>query len=332
MPKHFVHVLDVVIIRSCQLSCEGCCTFSNHKEINGLVDVNEYADSLKFWSKYIKAGKIHLFGGEPTMHPQLLEWVRLVRSCWPNNVTNDKGQQLPIWISTNGYYLDKLFDHIDELFLENSMCLSITHHTLTEPYFSLVKKNIETLLSLILEAAIKKWPTRKLWWVNSESNVDGHKEYKMLRNGPAEHNNLTVISITHQYNDHFVSHYQGQGIDLKPWHDYNNKNVKLENHYECHIKDYVQLYQGRLYKCPPRAVLNQTLETFDLQSDEDWADYYNEYESIGTESTESEIAAWHLRQKEPENTCNMCGFMYSDSKLIPAQQHLPKKLFKLKPV
>jgi hypothetical protein len=327
MPKHFVDVLDVVIIRSCQLSCEGCCTFSNHKEINGLVDVNEYTESLKFWSKYIKAGKIHLFGGEPTMHPQLLDWVRLVRSCWPVDL---QGYPKPIWLSTNGYFLDKLFDHVDELFVQNQLFLSITHHTLTEPYSSLVKENLEKLTTLIYDGVTKNTPNRRFWWVDAPGYGNDYKDYKMLRYGVNK--NASIISITRQYNDHFVSHYQGRGSELKPWHDYNNETAKLENHRECHIKNYVQLYRGRLYKCPPRAVLNQTLDTFNLQSDEDWADYYNQYESIGMEATESEIDAWFVRQKEPENTCNMCGFMYSDSTLIPAQEHLPKKLFKLKPV
>jgi len=329
MTKHIVDVLDVVIIRSCQLSCEGCCTFSNHREINGLVDVNESADAINFWSKYIEPRKIHLFGGEPMMHPQLRDWIRLVTSAWPTTVT---GSRMPIWLSTNGYFLDKLFDHITELFIDNGLCLSVTHHTLTEPYSSLLQYNVDTLATLICDAAVKKWPRRKFWWVDSATYSKGHKEYKMLRNAPSEHANLTVISITRQYADHFVSHYQGRGSELKPWHDYNNETAKLENHRECHIKNYVQLYRGRLYKCPPRAVLNQTLDTFNLQSDEDWSDYYSQYESIGMEATESEIDAWFARQKEPENTCNMCGFMYSDSTLIPAQEHLPKKLFKLTPV
>ena len=96
----------------------------------------------------------------------------------------------------------------------------------------------------------------------------------------------------------------------------------------CHIKNYVQLYKGRLYKCPPRAVLNQTLETYNLQSTQDWDKYYSQYESIGTDATEAEIDVWFTRQKNPENTCNMCGFFGGTP--IPAQQHLPKKLFKLK--
>ena len=31
--KFEVEYLDIVTIRSCQLRCDGCCTFSDHKDI-----------------------------------------------------------------------------------------------------------------------------------------------------------------------------------------------------------------------------------------------------------------------------------------------------------
>ena len=60
MTKHKVDFLDLVIIRSCQLSCEGCCTFSDHTKINGLVDVNESREAVEFWSQYIEDRKAHV--------------------------------------------------------------------------------------------------------------------------------------------------------------------------------------------------------------------------------------------------------------------------------
>ena len=142
---------------------------------------------------------------------------------------------------------------------------------------------------------------------------------------------MIMLNMTFQHDDHFVPHYQGHGPTLKPWQDYRNGTDKEKNHAVCHIKNYVQLYQDRLWKCPPRAVLNQTLETYKLEQDPDWVSYYNEYESLGIDASQDAINAWFERQKTVENTCNMCGFMHSNT-TMQAQQHLPKKLFKLKPV
>jgi organic radical activating enzyme len=320
MQKYNVDFLDLVIIRSCQLACQGCCTFSDHKKVNGLVDPDEAEESIKFWSQYIDPTRVHLFGGEPLMHPQFMGWARLVRKYWPSHG--------PLWINTNGYMLDKLFDHIDELFVENSGAVSVTHHTLEEPYSSLVLSNYQKLQDLILAAFQRKFPRETFNWESEPSWDSDHKKFSILKSETTR-NNYVMLNITHQHGDFFVPHYKGHGADLAPWHDYTDQTAKVENHAVCHIKNYVQLYHGRLYKCPPRAVLNQTLDTYKLHNNPAWAEYYNNYKSVGLDATPEEIADWFAQQKLAEDTCNMCGFMHSHTHL-PAQQHLPKKLFKLK--
>ena len=324
--KHNVDYLDLVIIRSCQLACEGCCTFSDHKKINGLVDVEEAEAGVAFWSQHVNPERVHIFGGEPMMHPQLLDWVRLARKYFPR--TRDGLYPMPIWINTNGYYLDKLFDHVKELFIDNSTSLSVTFHTTEEPYATLVLDNYKKLQDLILEAHRCRRPKSQIKWVTDTPWDSGnYKKFTYLED--EEGRKTTVLNMTFQHTEHFVTHYRGHGPTLKPWYNYNDANGKSSNHQLCHINNYVQLYKNQLWKCPPRAVLNQTLETYQLQNDPDWAPYYNEYESLDITASEDAINAWFERQKTPENTCNMCGFIYSNTD-IPAQQHLPKKMFKLK--
>jgi len=321
--KHNVDYLDLVTIRSCQMGCEGCCTFSDHQKVNGLVDPFEAEPALAFWSQYINPSRVHLFGGEPTMHPQLIEWIRLARRYWPDQL---------IWLNTNGYFLDRIFDHIDEIFVTSYhyAAVSVTHHTTEEPYAGLVLNNYAELKRLILERTNTLAVSGKRTWRWKE-NTDWDSEYKkfsILNDG--EGHDTVMLNMTFQHDDNFVPHYRGHGPTLEPWHDYTGEG-KYKNHEVCHIKNYVQFYQNRLWKCPPRAVLNQTLETYKLQDKAAWTQYYNEYESLAITATEDEINAWFSRQKEVENTCNMCGFMHSHTHL-PAQQHLPKKLFKLKSV
>lgn len=328
--KYQVDNLDLVIIRSCQLSCQGCCTFSDHREVKGLQNISDMAPAIRYWSRYITPKRLILFGGEPTMHPKLVEWFRLAAECWPK--TWD-GYDMPIWVNTNGYYIDKLFDHVDELFVDgpSRMFLSVTHHTTTEPYYSLVLDNFTRLKELILEACSRKFPDFGLHWVTGTEWDGPDKEFHLLRD-KSNTRNIMMLSFTRQYETHFVSHYRGHSKDLKPWHDYSDTQAMIENHRECHIKNYVQIYDGKLWKCPPRAVLNQTLETYNLQDNQDWLPYYRDYAYLDINSSESDIESWFTRQKGPENTCNMCGFMYSRGDFLPAQQHLPKKMFSLKSV
>lgn len=320
-----VDYLDLVTIRSCQMACEGCCTFSDHKEINGLIEPADFEVELEFWGKRIMPGRLHLFGGEPTMHPRLMDWFRMAVKYWPYC---EDGDPTPIWLNTNGYYLDKLFPHVEELFTQpNQMFVSVTHHTLAEPYNSLVQQNYETLCDLILEANHRVHKNRRFHWKSDTPWDSEHKKFVHLTDDRGY--SSVLLNVCRQHDDHFVPHYKGYGSSLQPWYDYNDDQGLHMNHNVCHIKNYVQIYNGRLYKCPPRAVLNQTLETYKLQDTEQWAQYYNNYQSLGMDASPEQIDMWFERQRSAEKTCNMCGFMHSHYHL-PAQEHLPKKLFKIK--
>ena len=208
-----VDYLDLVTIRSCQMACEGCCTFSDHREINGLVEPDE--EALAFWGKRIMPGRLHLFGGEPTMHPRLMNWFRLAGKYWP--VCEDNNPT-PIWLNTNGYYLDRLFPHIEELFTQPiKMCVSITHHTLSEPYNSLVQSNYEELIERILEANHRVHPNRKFYWKSDTPWDSEHKKFIHLTDDLGS--STVLINVCRQHDDHFVPHYQGHGATLEPWYD-----------------------------------------------------------------------------------------------------------------
>jgi len=318
-----IEFLDIVIIRSCQLRCEGCSTFSNHDEINGLEEAENYDQQLALWSKYISPKRINIFGGEPLMHPRFINWFRKIVSYWPD---------WPIWVNTNGYLLDKLFPHVNELFAQDDhakLCLAITKHTKDEPYGSLVDHNFNKLLDLIKSAREEKYKTKLVWTRATEWESEFKKFYRLVDPAHKEINSYCLISFCEQFADNFVPHYNGYGTDLKPWHDYEDQTGMYRNHEVCHIKNYVQFYQGNLYKCPPRAVLNHTLGTFNLQDHADWTDYYHKYKSLTPTDNFEEIQNWLLNQKSPEKTCNMCGFMHSHE-YLSATQHFPKKMFKVK--
>ena len=74
--KFDIDCLDIVIARNCQLNCRGCITFSDHNLVKGYTKINDSLAWLEFWSSKLKPKTLHLFGGEPLMHPELLEWVK----------------------------------------------------------------------------------------------------------------------------------------------------------------------------------------------------------------------------------------------------------------
>lgn len=287
--------LDIPIIRSCNLSCGGCLTFSDSKRIKGTVNLAESMPWLTAWAEKVEPEAVTVFGGEPLLHPQFIEWCRTLRSLWPNS---------ELRINTNGYYLDRLFDRIPELFNEEirpQFIVSIqTGH---EPYYSIVKNHIETLKQKVLEYLTPLYKNKVHWnlWLNEQ------EIYKTWWRIDVD-NRDTGIRITscEQHKIPWQAHYQGFEENLRPFYNYND-NYYHDNHKFCQAKNFVNLYKGRLYKCPTVAVMQHTLETFQLEHVEDWNPYLN-YNSIDSNNSIEEIQTWIDQQKTAEKVCNMCGF------------------------
>lgn len=90
--------LETHVAYACNLSCEGCNHYSNYG-LKGLADFDRVAASLRAWSERIQPVHFSLLGGEPLLHPQLADFLRLGRERFPRTrlrlVTN--GLLLPRW-------------------------------------------------------------------------------------------------------------------------------------------------------------------------------------------------------------------------------------------
>ena len=289
--------LDIPIIRSCNLGCGGCLTFSDSKKIKGLVNLNKSKEWLRYWADKLDPEEVTIFGGEPLLHPQFIEWCREVRSLWPN---------VGLRINTNGYYLNNLFDKISELFTEEirpQFIVSIqTGH---DPYYSSVKQDIDQIKNLVLQSLKEKYPNKKIEWVLWLDEPEIYKRWWRIDIDDCD----TGIRITtcEQHKIPWQAHYQGTEGSLKPFYDYND-SWHTDNHKFCQAKNFVNLYKGKLYKCPTVAVLEHTLKTFNLPNDLDWEPYLENYSSLDITADNEEITNWFSNQKHPEKVCNMCGF------------------------
>jgi len=89
--------LEIHVAHACNLSCESCSHYSNHghKGFTALDDAEEW---MSFWSHRIEPKQFSLLGGEPTLHPQLPEFIELTRKYWPHS---------HLRIVTNGFFLHR---------------------------------------------------------------------------------------------------------------------------------------------------------------------------------------------------------------------------------
>src|SRR5262245_42354681 len=89
--------LELHVAHSCNLTCESCSHYSNqgHK---GLLDLATADAWLSSWSSRLAPGHFNLVGGEPTLNPDLSNFVRLARRHWPT---------AQLRVITNGFLLHR---------------------------------------------------------------------------------------------------------------------------------------------------------------------------------------------------------------------------------
>jgi organic radical activating enzyme len=289
--------LDIPIIRSCNLGCGGCLTFSDSKRIKGIVRLEESLEWLEFWSDRLDPEEVTVFGGEPLLHPQFIDWCVAIRKYWPN---------AGLRINTNGYYLNKLFDKIPDLFTEHIQPqFIISIQTGHDPYYSMVLQNVEKLKELVLDTFKKKYPGKRVIW---NLWLDEPEIYKSWwRIDVDGHDSRIRITTCEQHKIYWQAHYQGTEDNLLPFYDYND-SWHRDNHKFCQAKNFINLYKGKLYKCPTVAVLDHTLKTFNKQDDPLWKPYLDNYKFLDNSASDIDIVDWFKTQENPELVCNMCGF------------------------
>lgn len=129
--------LEVHVVHTCNLHCDGCKHYSNYNH-SGRLDPATYRDWITGWAKKIKPQKMRLLGGEPTLHPDLISFLYITREIWP---------ETSIFITTNGYFLDRhplLFEAMKDTNTRLSMSIHSNdpaYRAKTDPIRNAIRKH-----------------------------------------------------------------------------------------------------------------------------------------------------------------------------------------------
>ncbi len=111
--------LEMHVVHSCNLACESCSHYANqgHK---GILSLEEADRSMRLWNRRINPKMFSLLGGEPTIHPDLADFVTLTRKNWP---------EAKLRLVTNGFFLHR-HPRLPQILSEDrdaQLCLSVHH-------------------------------------------------------------------------------------------------------------------------------------------------------------------------------------------------------------
>lgn len=211
--KRIINRLDVMIAYSCNISCRGCISVSDIKR-NGVAPFADIVSWIDKWANLLDPKVVTLFGGEPCLHPELLEICKHVRQQWPATT---------IRLITNGYLLDN-FDSTKWFEFEPFEIQVSIHRADHESH---INSKIKSILSV-----------KNDWRVTQHGGND-HKQLMWTSNN---------FSIYKSIFKDFVQPYQ---LDQGRMVGYNSDPA--EAHKICGSPNTPILYKGDLYKCPPVA-------------------------------------------------------------------------------
>jgi uncharacterized Fe-S cluster-containing radical SAM superfamily protein len=81
MTKPTLNYAEFYITNVCNLTCPQCNRF-NDRKFKGHYKFN--LEKYQKWADVLDIKRCSILGGEPTLNPNLADWIRGVHSCWPN--------------------------------------------------------------------------------------------------------------------------------------------------------------------------------------------------------------------------------------------------------
>jgi len=112
--------LQVFIIGKCNLNCVSCVAFAPIAD-NYMLDPNSFEVDCKRLSELggEKIRELTLLGGEPLLHPRIIEIMDIARSHFPAS---------RLKITTNGILLLKQSEHFWDCCKRNNVYIAVTHY------------------------------------------------------------------------------------------------------------------------------------------------------------------------------------------------------------
>jgi MoaA/NifB/PqqE/SkfB family radical SAM enzyme len=132
--KSRIPILHVHLVDHCNLNCRGCDNFSplsNKVFADSKIFENDCARIAKLSNG--KIDEIQLLGGEPLLHPQVIDFMKIARSAFPSNT---------ISIVSNGILLPKMKEDFWNCCKENNISIIVTKYPINIDY-TLIEKKIK---------------------------------------------------------------------------------------------------------------------------------------------------------------------------------------------
>lgn len=127
-----IHYLEMDITAVCNLKCPGCTHYSNYGT-KGILPFAEGGPEMERWAARLMPSRFRILGGEPTINPELCDYIRKAHQLWPKAMRE---------VVSNGFFVDR-HPELYRTLAETGTALEVSLHENTPDY--LQKSNIEKI-------------------------------------------------------------------------------------------------------------------------------------------------------------------------------------------
>lgn len=132
--KTYISQLETHLCDHCNLSCKSCTHFSPLVTEPVFTDLEQYTKDIRALSKKLEIRTILLLGGEPLLHPQLNDFMRVTRETYPHS---------RIFILTNGLLLPKMPNDFWETLRQCRIHIRWSKYPLLKDKFSEIYRHLK---------------------------------------------------------------------------------------------------------------------------------------------------------------------------------------------
>lgn len=149
--KPVLPFVETMITQVCNLSCDGCTNYSDLQH-EGYVTWSQGKRWLEAWIDRVEIPDFGIIGGEPTINPEVGDWIYGVRQLLPN---------AQIRFTTNGLLLNKKYELVQQLADIGNCIFKITVHQNNDE----IEDTINQIFNMynwqsVIEYGIKRYRTQ----------------------------------------------------------------------------------------------------------------------------------------------------------------------------
>lgn len=281
--------VEFYITNVCNLTCQGCNRFNNHK-FSGFQRWNDYKEIYAKWATQLKVDNaIGILGGETLLNPDFMNWATGIRELWSDPA---------LIITTNGYRLNQIDGFYDFVLAhkKNTFVSVGIHNKMSKP---------------MLMDNIKKFLTGPLKYEFRGQNPY-HQEIYIT--------DANEVRLRVQYNWWF---HQGALIQNPETMKFTLHQSDVEKaHNICHSKYCHHFMNGKLYKCGAVALFPEFGQQHHLELSEEDRALMNAYKPLEFDDADNIKQDFinNIRNSIPQ--CRFCPEEYHGQQIFAEEKHV----------